>query len=315
MFCSQQRHRAEFLAHLKSHESQNSAASGPDSGNWTLVDEGGEEVSVAKKTTSSRGDSQAFKKIECDDKNESQNNFILNHQETLSHICHSCNLATKYMIMKWCLSKLLSTSMHFLVHRTRTQRAAGCCCVRRIWSPCSPSFHSSSCIHTCWGLTCRVRVSTSARPFLLHLFQSLTVLTSFHLPARRVWVPDPIKSEDHACFWLCLLSRWNSGTGAADLQQGTVPTVSETDWTHHKVSEPSGKRTFTQIMNQSLKAFIMSCSPLRMTVCYVSDHWAEYVSVAGADGSSSHSLSLDKLQQEYDHLFLRAVLHVLKNKR
>lgn len=50
-------------------------------------------------------------------------------------------------------------------------------------------------------------------------------------------------------------------------------------------------------------------------MCYVSDHWAEYVSAAGADGSGSHSLSLDKLQLEFDHLFLRAVLHVLKNKR
>lgn len=57
------------------------------------------------------------------------------------------------------------------------------------------------------------------------------------------------------------------------------------------------------------------CFSFRMTVCYVSDHWAEYVSAAGADGSSSHSLSLDKLQLEFDHLFLRAVLHVLKNKR
>lgn len=56
---------------------------------------------------------------------------------------------------------------------------------------------------------------------------------------------------------------------------------------------------------------------LRMTVCYVSDHWAQYVSVNGAGGSSSHghSLSLDKLQLEYDNLFLRAVLHVLRNKR
>lgn len=53
----------------------------------------------------------------------------------------------------------------------------------------------------------------------------------------------------------------------------------------------------------------------RMTVCYVSDHWAEYVSAAASDGSSSHSLPLDKLQLEFDHLFLRAVLHVLKNKR
>ncbi|XP_040898135.1 ectopic P granules protein 5 homolog [Toxotes jaculatrix] len=56
---------------------------------------------------------------------------------------------------------------------------------------------------------------------------------------------------------------------------------------------------------------------IRMTVCYVSDHWAQYVSVTCAGGSSSHvhSLSLEKLQLEYDHLFLRAVLHVLRNKR
>lgn len=38
------RHRAEFLGHMKPCESQSSAASGPESGNWTLVDEGGEEV-------------------------------------------------------------------------------------------------------------------------------------------------------------------------------------------------------------------------------------------------------------------------------
>ncbi|TKS78798.1 Ectopic P granules protein 5 -like protein [Collichthys lucidus] len=54
---------------------------------------------------------------------------------------------------------------------------------------------------------------------------------------------------------------------------------------------------------------------IRMTVCYVSDHWAQYVSLTGAGGSSSRTLSLDKLQLEYDHLFLRAVLHVLRNKR
>lgn len=53
----------------------------------------------------------------------------------------------------------------------------------------------------------------------------------------------------------------------------------------------------------------------RMTVCYVSDHWAQYVAVAGASSPHVHTLSLDKLQLEYDHLFLRAVLHVLRNKR
>lgn len=38
------RHRAEFLAHLKPCESLSTTVSGPESGNWTLVDEGGEEV-------------------------------------------------------------------------------------------------------------------------------------------------------------------------------------------------------------------------------------------------------------------------------
>ncbi|XP_061906831.1 ectopic P granules protein 5 homolog isoform X1 [Entelurus aequoreus] len=56
---------------------------------------------------------------------------------------------------------------------------------------------------------------------------------------------------------------------------------------------------------------------IRITLCYVSDHWAQYVSVAGTSVSSAHapSLSLEKLQVEYDHLFIRAVLHVLRNKR
>lgn len=54
-----------------------------------------------------------------------------------------------------------------------------------------------------------------------------------------------------------------------------------------------------------------------MTLCYVSDHWAQYVNGAGVARSSSHvhTLSFDTLQLEYDHLFLRAVLHVLRNKR
>ncbi|XP_055017592.1 ectopic P granules protein 5 homolog isoform X2 [Boleophthalmus pectinirostris] len=56
---------------------------------------------------------------------------------------------------------------------------------------------------------------------------------------------------------------------------------------------------------------------IRMTVCYVSDHWAQHVSITGEEGSNSqvHSFSLEKLQLEYDHVFLRAVLHVLRNKR
>ena len=61
-----------------------------------------------------------------------------------------------------------------------------------------------------------------------------------------------------------------------------------------------------------------------MTVCYVSDHWAQYVCLSGSappppppthTNTNKHSLSQERLQQEYDHLFLRAVLHVLRNKR
>ncbi|XP_072288559.1 ectopic P granules protein 5 homolog [Eucyclogobius newberryi] len=56
---------------------------------------------------------------------------------------------------------------------------------------------------------------------------------------------------------------------------------------------------------------------IRMTVCYVSDHWDQYVSITGQERSNSqvHSFSLEKLQLEYDHVFLRAVLYVLRNKR
>lgn len=58
--------------------------------------------------------------------------------------------------------KFLNIPVQLLMRRMKTRRAAGCCSVRRIWSPCLRSFRSSSCIHTCWGLVCRVRVCTSA---------------------------------------------------------------------------------------------------------------------------------------------------------
>ncbi|MBN3301121.1 EPG5 protein, partial [Amia calva] len=60
-------------------------------------------------------------------------------------------------------------------------------------------------------------------------------------------------------------------------------------------------------------------SPLsnRMTLCYVSDHWAQYVSLTGVSRTTmqEQSFSMAKLQVEFDELFLRAVLHVLKAKR
>lgn len=56
---------------------------------------------------------------------------------------------------------------------------------------------------------------------------------------------------------------------------------------------------------------------VRMTLCYVSDHWAQYVSLTGVSRTTvqEQSFSMEKLQVEFDHLFLRAVLHVLKAKR
>ncbi|XP_070795069.1 ectopic P granules protein 5 homolog [Pituophis catenifer annectens] len=54
---------------------------------------------------------------------------------------------------------------------------------------------------------------------------------------------------------------------------------------------------------------------IRMTLCYVSDHWAQFVSRAKEGGSVMQPYSLKKLQVEFDEFFLRAILHVLKAKR
>ncbi|XP_042305293.1 ectopic P granules protein 5 homolog isoform X2 [Sceloporus undulatus] len=54
---------------------------------------------------------------------------------------------------------------------------------------------------------------------------------------------------------------------------------------------------------------------IRMTLCYVSDHWAQYISHVKGYGYPTHPYSVEKLQVEFDELFLRAVLHVLKAKR
>ncbi|XP_004949102.2 ectopic P granules protein 5 homolog [Gallus gallus] len=54
---------------------------------------------------------------------------------------------------------------------------------------------------------------------------------------------------------------------------------------------------------------------IKMTLCHVSDHWAQYISGNKQYGSIGHPYSMDKLQLEFDELFFRAVLHVLKAKR
>ncbi|KAL0613329.1 Ectopic P granules protein 5-like protein [Plecturocebus cupreus] len=54
---------------------------------------------------------------------------------------------------------------------------------------------------------------------------------------------------------------------------------------------------------------------IRMTLGYVSDHWAQYVNHNQSSGVAQQPYSVEKLQIEFDELFLRAVLHVLKAKR
>ncbi|KAM6230930.1 ectopic P granules protein 5 homolog isoform 1-T1 [Porphyrio hochstetteri] len=54
---------------------------------------------------------------------------------------------------------------------------------------------------------------------------------------------------------------------------------------------------------------------IKMTLCHVSDHWAQYVSGNKQYGTVPHFYSVEKLQLEFDELFFRAVLHVLKAKR
>ncbi|XP_076991687.1 ectopic P granules protein 5 homolog [Tamandua tetradactyla] len=54
---------------------------------------------------------------------------------------------------------------------------------------------------------------------------------------------------------------------------------------------------------------------IRMTLGYVSDHWAQYVSHNQGLGLDMQPYSMEKLQVEFDELFLRSVLHVLKAKR
>ncbi|XP_049638396.1 ectopic P granules protein 5 homolog [Suncus etruscus] len=55
---------------------------------------------------------------------------------------------------------------------------------------------------------------------------------------------------------------------------------------------------------------------IRMTLSYVSDHWAQYASHNHCPELAMQlPYSMAKLQLEFDELFLRAVLHVLKAKR
>ncbi|XP_060029795.1 ectopic P granules protein 5 homolog isoform X2 [Erinaceus europaeus] len=55
---------------------------------------------------------------------------------------------------------------------------------------------------------------------------------------------------------------------------------------------------------------------IRMTLGYVSDHWSQYMTHnQGLGFALQPPYSMEKLQLEFDELFLRAVLHVLKAKR
>ncbi|XP_034547640.1 ectopic P granules protein 5 homolog isoform X2 [Notolabrus celidotus] len=178
------RHRAEFLGHLKPCESQSSAASGPESGNWTLVDEGGEEDE------------------------DPDSSWLLLCEEDLISLLNQFPFQQLYSHMLG-MSKL------------------------GVYEP----------------QACSSQKMMRVFAFASSLIEILAL----------------------------------------------------------------GLQTYNRARYRQLVKRIGHI--IRMTVCYVSDHWAQYVSLSDPVGSSSHSLSLDKLQLEYDHLFLRAVLHVLRNKR
>ncbi|PWA19596.1 hypothetical protein CCH79_00006951, partial [Gambusia affinis] len=180
------RHRAEFLGHMKPCESQNSAAAGPESGNWTLVDEGGEEDE------------------------DPESSWLLLCEEDLISLLSQFPFQQLY-------SHMLGMSK------------------QGVYEP---------------------QACSSQKMMRVFAFASSLVE---------------------------ILAR--------------------------------GLQTYNRARYRQLVKRIGHI--IRMTVCYVSDHWAQYVSVTDAGGSSSHvhSLTLEKLQLEYDHLFLRAVLHVLRNKR
>ncbi|XP_040011126.1 ectopic P granules protein 5 homolog [Xiphias gladius] len=180
------RHRAEFLGHMKPCESQSSAASGPESGNWTLVDEGGEEDE------------------------DPESSWLLLCEEDLISFLNQFPFQQLY-------SHMLGMSK------------------QGVYEP----------------QACSSQKMMRVFAFASSLIEILAL----------------------------------------------------------------GLQTYNRARYRQLVKRIGHI--IRMTVCYVSDHWAQYVSVTGAGGPSSHvhSLSLEKLQLEYDHLFLRAVLHVLRNKR
>ncbi|XP_029018537.1 ectopic P granules protein 5 homolog [Betta splendens] len=180
------RHRAEFLSHMKPCESQSSAASGPESGNWTLVDEGGEEDE------------------------DPESSWLLLCEEDLI-----------LMLTQFPFQQLYSNMLGMSKDGV---------------------YESKSC-------------------------SSQKMMRVFAFASSLIEI-------------LAL-----------------------------------GLQTYNRARYRQLVKRIGHI--IRMTVCYVSDHWAQYVSVNVAPGSSGqvHTLSLDKLQLEYDHLFLRAVLHVLRNKR
>ncbi|XP_056130367.1 ectopic P granules protein 5 homolog [Lampris incognitus] len=183
---SPSRHRAEFLAHMKPCETQSSATSGPESGNWTLVDEGGEE-----------------------DEDPDSSWLLLCEEDLIS------------MLSQFPFKQLYSHMLGMSKQDVYEPQACSSQKMMRVFA------------------------------FASSLIEILAI----------------------------------------------------------------GLQTYNRARYRQLVKRIGHT--IRMTVCYVSDHWAQYVSVAGCDGPSAHthSLSLDKLQLEYDHLFLRAVLHVLRNKR
>ncbi|KAK7934057.1 hypothetical protein WMY93_004953 [Mugilogobius chulae] len=186
IFMSPARHREEFLSHLKPCESQSATSSGPESGNWTLVDEGGEEDE------------------------DPETSWVLLCEDDLIALLNQFPFQQLY-------SNMLGMSKH------------------GIYEP----------------KACSSQKMMRVFAFASSLIEILAV----------------------------------------------------------------GLQTYNRARYRQLVKRLGHI--IRMTVCYVSDHWHQYMSNTGEEGSNSqvHSFSLEKLQLEYDHVFLRAVLHVLRNKR
>lgn len=71
--------------------------------------------------------------------------------------------------------------------------------------------------------------------FICTVYVYMTIMLSL----RCLWGSDSLQSEDDACFWFCFVTDWSFGSWTTNLQQGTLQTAGQTDWTHDEASAPT----------------------------------------------------------------------------